>query len=114
MEILEENAILPYSLRLALEERPQVPDASVWERAKQLAGDLGTLDACEQACRTGTDALLTAIKHIPPEELSQTVMMPWGKPMSLFELAYDHYWNLTYHLGQIAYIQRLYGDTAYH
>ncbi|GBC93294.1 hypothetical protein HRbin15_01784 [bacterium HR15] len=114
MEILEENAVLPYGLRLGLEERPQTPDPSMWERAKQLAGDLSTLDACEQACRKGTDALLATIKQIPPEELSQTIMAPWGKPISLFEIAYDHYWNLTYHLGQIAYIQLLYGDTAPH
>ncbi|MEN3000701.1 MAG: DinB family protein [Armatimonadota bacterium] len=114
IEILQENAILPYTLQLALHERPQTPDASLWERATQLAGDLSTLDACEQACRKGTEALLQAIRQLPPEALEQTVMMPWGKPMSLFELVYDHYWNLTYHLGQIAYIQLLYGDTAFH
>lgn len=114
MEILQENAILPYALWLGLEERPQTPDRSMWERATQLAGDLSTLDACEQACRKGTSELLTAIRQIPPEELEQTIMTPWGKPFSLFELAYDHYWNLTYHLGQIAYIQLLYGDTEYH
>jgi len=114
MEIAEENAIMPYALRLSLEERPQTPDPSLWERARQLAGDLGTLDACERACRRGTEALLTAIKQTPPEALLQTIMTPWGKPFSLFEIAYDHYWNLTYHLGQIAYIQLLYGDTAFH
>ncbi len=114
VEILIENAVLPHALCLALTERPQTPDASLWQRAAQRAGNPSTLDACEQACRAGTAELLQAVRQLASDALEQTVMMPWGKPMSLFELAYDHYWNLTYHLGQIAYIQLLYGDVGYH
>lgn len=84
------------------------------ERATQLAGDLSTLDACEQACRTGTEELFKAVWQIPPAALEQTIMTPWGEPFSLFEIAYHHYWNLSYHLGQIAYIQLLYGKMEYH
>jgi hypothetical protein len=115
MEILEENAILPYVLCLVLQERPAQPDSSLWQRAAQLAGSLDTVDACEQACRKGTAELIQQIRELDPADLlHQSVMMPWGKAMSLFEIAYDHYWNLTYHLGQIAYIQLLYGDIDFH
>jgi hypothetical protein len=114
MEILEENATVPIGLRLMLEERPQTPDPSLLARSKQQAGDLSTLDACERVCRQATEQLLQAVRQLTPDELNQTVMTPWGKPISLFEVAYDHYWNLTYHLGQIAYIQLLYGDTGYY
>ncbi|MGQ9882335.1 MAG: DinB family protein [Armatimonadota bacterium] len=114
IEIAKENAILPYALLIALRERPSEADSTLWARAEQMAGDLSTVEACEQSCRSATAELITAIRQIPEEAFEQSVMMPWGKPMSLFEIAYDHYWNLTYHLGQIAYIQLLYGDTAFH
>ncbi len=114
LEILQENAITPYFLMIALQERPQQPDKTISQRATEQAGNISTLDGCEQACRKGTAELLALIQQIPPAELEQTVMMPWGKAMSLFEIAYDHYWNLTYHLGQVAYIQLLYGDRAHH
>lgn len=114
MEIVTENAVLPHALLIALRERPSEADPTLWTRAEQMAGDLSTVDACEQACRNATTELIKAIREIPEEALEQSVMMPWGKPMSLFEIAYDHYWNLSYHLGQIAYIQLLYGDTDFY
>lgn len=114
MEILRENAILPLMLAEVLRKRPQQVDESVWEEAQREAGDLSTIDGCERACRTSTVQMLQALREVPADQWQQTVMLPWGMTSNLLQAALVHYWNLTYHLGQIAYIQRLYGDTNFH
>ena len=45
--------------------------------------------------------------------------LPFGpggsmKPFTIAEMADYPRWNFTYHLGQIGYIQTLYGDNAMH
>lgn len=114
MEILVENAVVPFAIAAVLRERPQQVNETVWEEASGKAGELGTIEACERACQDGTAELIQALRSIPPGELMQTVMMPWQLRCSLLQAAMSHYWNLTYHLGQIAYIQRLYGDTEFY
>ncbi len=114
MEILQENAIMPFLLAEVLRRRPQTASGELWQQAKERAGTLDTLQSCEQACRTGTAEMLQALRQIPVDELHQQVVLPWQMTATLLEAAMVHYWNLTYHLGQIAYIQRLYGDTSYY
>lgn len=114
MEILRENAILPFMLAEVLSKRPQQADESVWQAAQKKAGDLSTVEACERACRAGTAEMLRALREVSPDEMQQSVVLPWRMTSTLLQAATVHYWNLTYHLGQIAYIQRLYGDTSFH
>ncbi|MCS6949006.1 MAG: hypothetical protein RMM06_07070 [Armatimonadota bacterium] len=114
MEILQENAVIPFLLAEALRRRPKTAEGALWEQAKSRAGALETREACEQACRAGTEELLHTLRDTPAEELDQKIVLPWQASVTLLEAALVHYWNLTYHLGQVAYIQRLYGDTNYY
>lgn len=114
MEILRENAVLPFMLAQVLRKRPQQAEESVWEEVQKKAGDLSTVEACERACRAGTAEMLQALREVSPDELQQSVVLPWRMTSNLLQAAMVHYWNLTYHLGQVAYIQRLYGDTSFH
>ncbi|MDW8106656.1 MAG: hypothetical protein RMK45_04145 [Armatimonadota bacterium] len=116
IEILQECALTPLTLDLLLRTRPQgeITDMQPFNAIQAQAAQLTTLDAIEHALRTNTEQFLHAVQDLPMELLEQTVATPWGKPYPLKELALGHYWNLTYHLGQIAYIQLLYGDTNYY
>lgn len=115
LEILQECATLPAALAEWLRERPQSPPdpaqyAPYWAQASTLT----TLEACEDALRENTERLLQVVASLSESDLNQTAVSPWGKTYTLAEGCMLHQWNLTYHLGQIAYIQLLYGDTGYH
>ena len=70
---------------------------------------------CEAACQRNLDRFFKYILTFADAKLKDTVDLPFGKGGSLkvFTMAeimdYPR-WNATYHLGQIAYIQTLYGD----
>lgn len=115
LEILQECALLPSLLADLLEERPQEKvENARWESLWAQARELTTVEACERVLRENTERLLAVIQAIPDADFQQQVMTPWGRKFPVYELMYDHYWNLTYHLGQVAYIQLLYGDTKMH
>jgi len=53
---------------------------------------------------------------MPDERLSETKWLPFngGRDHTYLELLEYPRWNATYHLGQVAYIQTLYGDRDIH
>lgn len=75
---------------------------------------LKTLDECEAAAKQGVDTLNATIDKIPDDHLTKTAHLPFGPspdwPIS--QVAGIHAWNCRYHVGQINYIQTLYGDKA--
>ena len=78
-----------------------------------------TLDDCERACQEKLGTLFAALKEVPDARLGETMDLPFGpggsmKPFTIAEMADYPRWNFTYHLGQIGYIQTLYGDKAMH
>ncbi len=112
LEILQECVAVPLVMRYALLQRPQEPtDVNPFFAE---ASQLKTVAECEQALRANTNLLIEAIQNTPDSDLEQTVMLPWGTPAPIKRVISGHYWNLTYHLGQIAYIQLLYGDTNFY
>lgn len=86
---------------------------SMDEAYAAMAG-LNTVDACEAELRSQTALLTARLVALPSEEWDREVTMPWGKKEKLRTVAFYHYGNLTYHVGQIAYIQTLYGDKDSH
>jgi hypothetical protein len=74
-----------------------------------------TVEACERVCRERTEGLFEAIRAFPEEKLHETIELPFGKKtFAWWEIMLVHNWNLTYHLGQVAYVQTLYGDQGYY
>ena len=85
------------------------------ERYNQIRAENDTIEKALALLQAGTDALISAIEAFPPEHLEDTVLMPWDTaPTTLAEVLLAPYWNMTYHLGQINYIQTLYGDKEMH
>jgi uncharacterized damage-inducible protein DinB len=62
-----------------------------------------------------TGDLIAATKAFPQASLDDSVMVPFdGSTRTWGEILFFPYWNMTYHEGQINYIQTLYGDTDMH
>ena len=75
-----------------------------------------TLDECEAAYRKNVEPALQAILQYPDDQMEDMLPMPFapGLEWPATHVIMDMYWNMTYHLGQINYIQTLYGDKAMH
>lgn len=81
-------------------------------RPKRLA--LASVDEAEAVLRKGTTELLKGIREMPDSKLDDPIDMPWGATWKLVDVMNMHFWNLTYHVGQINYIQTLLGDFDMH
>jgi hypothetical protein len=67
------------------------------------------VDETERHARQATAELVAVIRDTSDDRLDEVVKVPWGT-MSVLEVVWMHYWNLTYHLGAVNHIQTLYGD----
>jgi uncharacterized damage-inducible protein DinB len=112
-DILAECALLPgkwHVLLLGTDELPP-PDRDEYERAK---AELNTLDKIKAAGDPAIARLCELIEAVPDERLEETRQMPWGGTMTLADRLFICYWNLTYHCGQVNYLQMLLGDIEMH
>ncbi|MCS6775724.1 MAG: DinB family protein [Chloroherpetonaceae bacterium] len=70
-------------------------------------------DAALQWLQESTDALAAAVESRSEEQLATKVRHPFApQDVTLAELTDLFYWNTVYHIGQINYIQTLYGDRS--
>ncbi|HEY5596908.1 MAG TPA: hypothetical protein VIL47_06555 [Candidatus Bipolaricaulota bacterium] len=71
---------------------------------------------CEKACKDSSETLYAVIKSFPDKDLAKEIKLPWGENFiaSMADIAMFQYWNLVYHLGQVNFIQTLYGDKDMH
>lgn len=70
------------------------------------------VDKCEQVMTENLEKLFSEIRSFPQEELSFEIDLPFveGLRQSMADIMGYPYWNLAYHLGQVSFIQTLYGD----
>lgn len=84
--------------------------------ADQAYQELDTLAKAAQQLQETSAGLATVIESLPDQALPVIVAFSWqpeaGKPVA--ECCFHACWNMTYHLGQISYIQTLYGDQEEH
>ena len=75
-----------------------------------------TIDKCEEVMKANNEALFEVIQTFPDEELDTRITLPFGGGMdvSMADMTMTQYWNATYHLGQVNYIQTLLGDRRMH
>lgn len=117
LDQLQECAQVPKFYQAILEQRkfPDV-DESFFEESKALRQQWKTIDECEKHCQENSEQLFAAIRNFPDDELNTKVMLPFGGGMerALADIIMAHCSNLQYHIGQINYIQTLYGDLETH
>lgn len=117
LDLLQECAQSPmwFGGILAARAMPEFDEAAMAEGDKQRK-QWKTIEACEKACNELSKSLYKAIKEFPDGELEKEIDLPFGDGFraSFADICMYQYWNLTYHWGQINYIQTLYGDKEMH
>lgn len=75
-----------------------------------------TVEECEAECFRRLDGLFELFQSISDERLKETKWLPYdgGRDFTVAEMMDYPRWNCNYHLGQICYIQTLYGDKEMH
>ncbi|MEQ1932517.1 MAG: hypothetical protein ABL962_01370 [Fimbriimonadaceae bacterium] len=75
-----------------------------------------TVDDCEAECNRRLEQLFEVFRSMPDEHLAKTKWLPYdgGRDFTMQEMMDYPRWNFNYHLGQISYIQTLYGDKEMH
>lgn len=117
LDLLQECSQSPIWFGSILKTR-STPEFSeqAWEEGNQQRQQRQTIAACEQACHGFSSELYRIIQEFPDAELESEIHLPFGKGFkaSFAEICMYQYWNLTYHWGQINFIQTLYGDQEMH
>jgi hypothetical protein len=72
-----------------------------------------TPEQFEKEFRSAMEEYFKALDSFPEDKLAEKITLPWGELTFHQVIAYA-YWNLMYHLGQINYIQTLYGDKNFY
>lgn len=75
-----------------------------------------SVEDCETECNRRIERLSTLFQGMGDERLAETKWLPYdgGRDFTMAEMMDYPRWNFTYHLGQIAYVQTLYGDKEMH
>jgi len=109
---LQELAVAPrYFVELI--DKGQMPQ---FDDHENLMKSHDTFELCRESAREATSELCRAISEFPDERLEDEVKLPFGggMVMSMADVLGLHAWNLTYHHGQINYIQTMLGDLEMH
>ena len=110
LDQMQECAVSPEIFLRALNGGGYVYTDDLKDKRKALK----TVGEAEAALRNNTAELLKNIRELPDSRLEEPIDLPWGATWRLVDVANMHFWNLTYHVGQINYIQTMLGDFDMH
>lgn len=82
------------------------------EAAQKAEDQWTTVEACEAECMRQIESYLKVVRDFPDDRMDEKFTLPFdgGQEINMRENMDYPRWNFTYHQGQIAYIQTLYGD----
>ena len=80
---------------------------------EELKANNETMNKAVSTLDASTEALIAAIHEFPAEHLDDAMPHPFNPDATITfaDVMLMPYWHMTYHLGQISYIQTGYGDT---
>ena len=113
MDIVQEVAQCPtYSIPM-LQTRSCPPwNPEAFGKLKEERAQWETLDKCEAVLKENLEKLFEVIRSYPEADLSIEIDLPFveGLRQSMADIMAYPYWNIAYHLGQVSFVQTLYGD----
>jgi hypothetical protein len=117
LDLLQEvagSAMWPVMLGLA--ETVPIFDPGQMQQAAEVRKALDTVDKCAAELESNTQKLREFLGSFPDERLAEKMALPFGPDMVMTraEILFTHYWNATYHTGQICYLQTMLGDREMH
>jgi len=82
----------------------------------QMKAEWKSVADCQEAFLVHLMQWEASVLAMPDEKLEETKWLPFngGRDHTFLELLEYPRWDATYHLGQVAYIQTLYGDKEMH
>lgn len=113
LDICKEMAMAPSWSTNILGGQPMPDfDEKAMEEYNNMSAGWTTAEACEEVCLKNLDAFFAAVSAFPDDKLNDKYTLPFdgGQTITMMENMQYPAWNFTYHQGQIAYIQTLYGD----
>ena len=115
LDQLQECAHVNYIFRKVLETRqpPNLKQEDI-EQGIEERSKWTTIDECEKHAKENSEMLFDVIRSISDEDVLSTIDFGPDQQIKLMTAMSWHYQNLTYHHGQISYIQTLYGDSDPH
>ena len=116
LDIVAECALSPAWGASLLEKREFNPEPDMFEKFKAAKAAISSIDEAEGICNQNMEKLFAAIRAFPVEDLGKTIHLPFGPShdWSFTQIMSLQMWNCIYHLGQVNYIQTLYGDFESH
>lgn len=86
------------------------------KQTEELRASFDSVEKCCAAARIHTAEFCQHVANLPDSRLEEEVTLPFagGIAMTIADVLFLHYWNLTYHHGQICYIQTMLGDLDMH
>ena len=113
VNIVAECAMVNGRIAHFLRSGEMPPRPTIEERNRHLA----SFDSAEKALaylERETTVLLAAFDGLEPARLGERNDELFGRPMTLFQLAELAAVHMSYHDGQLNYVQTLYGDAEMH
>lgn len=97
-------------------QMPDMSDPAVQQKRKEMEAAITSVDIAETMAKEGYEKLCAFIEAIADDQLSQTHHLPLrgGMTLTTLEVIFLPQWNLTYHTGQINYLQTMLGDKDMH
>jgi hypothetical protein len=117
MDLFQEVAQSPTYVIPILENRACPPwDPETFGALTAERQSWTTLDQCEAKLNESLDKWEACVRAFPEAEMPEEIDLPFveGLRQSFADIMNYPYWNLSYHLGQICFIQTLYGDARMH
>lgn len=105
-QVAECALITAYVADCTLARQMGLMDKSAYEAAK---ADLDTTEKAVAALNAATVAFVAAYEALPEDVHAEEAILPWGTKSTLGDLGEIVCWNNIYHIGQISYIQTLFG-----
>lgn len=115
IDICRELAMTP-TWAISIVDNQPMPSDEEMAGMKEVQESWITVQACEDQCLERLRPLIEVMRAIPDEKLVETKWLPYdgGRDFSMVEIMEYARWNFNYHLGQIAYVQLMYGDKEMH
>ncbi len=80
-----------------------------YDLAREAPSLMPTIGIARTHLRTTTGLFTAEVRRFPQERMSVKIPVPWGEVDAFTALTWAM-WHLSYHEGQVAYLQTMWGD----
>lgn len=117
LDIAREVAWCPlWAVQIMGSDKPPEFNEEKMAEMQQIESAWTTIDRCREVFDEHLGPFLELARSMPDGKLAETRWLPFegGRDYTFREMLDYPRWNITYHTGQVAYIQTMYGDREMH